>query len=83
MKKILHILVLPQMAGSQRISLEILKNLPDDEFEKHVLFGTEICGEKREECQRLFEAAGAKVIYLKTLKRAIGLSDFQALISIY
>lgn len=42
MKKILHILVLPQMAGSQRISLEILKNLPDDEFEKHVLFGTGI-----------------------------------------
>ena len=33
MKKILHILVLPQMAGSQRISLEILKNLPDDEFD--------------------------------------------------
>lgn len=83
MKKILHILVYPQMAGSQRISLDILRNLPDDEFEKYVLFGTEISGAKREECQRLFESAGVKVIYLNSLKRAIGLSDFKALIDIY
>ncbi len=83
MKKILHILVLSQISGSQRISLDILRNLPNDEFEKHVLFGTEIKGDKRQECQRLFEEAGVKVIYLNSLKRSIGLSDLSAATAIY
>lgn len=83
MKRILHIQVLPQMAGGQRMSLEILKSLPDQDFEKFVLFGTEITGEKRLECQRLFESAGVKVIYSSKLKRAIGLSDIGALFFIY
>lgn len=83
MKKILHIQVLPQMSGVQRISLDLLKSLPQDEFEKHILFGTEIEGEKRQECQRLFEAAGVKVIYLDCLKRSIGLSDLPAAVAIY
>lgn len=83
MKRILHIQVLPQMAGVQRISLEILKSLSDRDFEKFVLFGTEITGEKRLECQRLFESAGVKVIYSSRLKRAIGLSDIGALFFIY
>ena len=51
-KKILHILVLPQLAGSQRIALDMLRGFPDDEFEKHVLFSTEIDGVKRQECQQ-------------------------------
>jgi hypothetical protein len=37
MKKILHILVLPKLAGSQRISLKILEYLPNIEYEKYVL----------------------------------------------
>jgi len=71
------------MAGAQRISFEILKSLPDRDFEKFVLFGTEITGEKRLECQRLFESVGVKVIYSSKLKRTIGLSDIGALYFIY
>ena len=82
-KKILHILVLPQLAGSQRVALDILRSLPDDEFEKHVLFSTEIDGIKRQECQQAFEGAGVKVHYSKNLKRSICLSDLPALFEIY
>jgi hypothetical protein len=37
-KKILHIQVIPKLTGVQRVSLEILKSLPPDEYDKYVLF---------------------------------------------
>lgn len=83
MKKILHILVLPKLAGSQKISLEILKALPDDEFEKWVLFSADLDVGDKNECKIAFEKAGVKVIFSSKLKREICLSDVGAIIEIY
>lgn len=82
-KKILHILVLPKLAGSQMVALEILKSLSDECYEKWVLFSNvEDCGDKTE-CIRRFEQAGAKVVFSNNLKRSIGLKDFSATIELY
>lgn len=83
MKKILHILVLPKLAGSQRICLQILCSLPSTEYEKWVLFSNEVGGKERSECEEVFEAAGAKVIYSDYMKRNIGLKDIAATREIY
>lgn len=83
MKKILHILVLPKLTGVQRICLQILRSLPDSEYEKWVLFSNEVQGEERSECQKAFEAAGTKVIYSTNMKRAIGWKDIPAIWEIY
>lgn len=83
MRKILHIQVLPKLAGAQRASLEILKALPNEEYEKWILFSDTIdCGDKRE-CIRQFEAIGAKVIFSKKLRREICLQDIAATRELY
>ena len=83
MKKILHILVLPKMAGSQNVSFEILKSLPDNDYDKYVLFSdVEDCGD-RKECIKRFQEAGAKVLFSKKLKRNIGVHDIPATVEIY
>lgn len=83
MRKILHIQVLPKLSGVQKVSLEILKSLPNDEYEKWILFSDTIdCGDK-EECTRQFEAIGAKVIFSKKMKREICTQDFAATKELY
>lgn len=82
-KKILHILVLPKLAGSQMVALEILKSLPDECYEKWVLFSNvKDCGDKTE-CVRRFEQVGVKVVFSDKLKRNIGLKDFSATVELY
>ena len=49
MRKILHIQVVPKLSGVQKVSLEILKSLPNEEYEKWILFSDTIdCGDKEE-----------------------------------
>jgi UDP-N-acetylglucosamine:LPS N-acetylglucosamine transferase len=84
MKKILHILVLPILAGSQRISLEILKNLSGDEYTKYALFSNDIVDNNLKlKCIEEFENAGIKVLFSQNMYREIGLKDITALIEIY
>lgn len=82
-KRILHIQVLPLMSGVQKISLEIMRNLDEKEYEKYILFSDTDTGEKKAVCTRLFTEAGVNVIFSEKLKRSIGLWDFKALIEIY
>lgn len=83
MKKILHIQVLPKLSGAQKISLEIFKTLPNDQFEKWILFSDSTEAGDQQACIDAFEATGAKVILSSKLKRAIGISDFAATKEIY
>ncbi len=81
--KILHIQVYPKLSGVQRVSLEILKNLSDEEYDKYILFSDELdCGTP-DECIKAFEDIGVKVILSPKLRRSIGLSDFGAFKEIY
>ena len=83
MRKILHIQVLPKLSGVQKVSLEILKSLPNEEYEKWILFSDTIdCGDK-EECTRQFEAIGAKVIFSKKMRREICSQDLAATKELY
>lgn len=53
MKKILHIQVLPKLSGAQKISLEIMSNLPNDEYEKWILFANDgTVGDNKEMLQK-------------------------------
>ena len=55
--KIIHLQVIPKLSGVQRVSLEIMKQLPDSLYDKYILFGiTKDCGDK-EECLREFREA--------------------------
>jgi glycosyltransferase involved in cell wall biosynthesis len=82
--KILHILVLPQLAGAQRVSLETLKNLSNDEYEKSVLFSNDVIdNDVKIKCISEFEKAGAKILFSKYMYRKIGIKDIAAVIEIY
>lgn len=83
MQKILHIQVLPKMAGVQWFSYYILKSLPSSEYEKHILFSSDMDNENKKHCKKLFEQIGCKVIFLDSLKREICIRDIKALIDIY
>lgn len=85
MKKILHILVLPKLAGSQKIALEILQGLSGNEYEKWVLFSAkeDVSQAESDYCEEKFRQAGAKVLYSKYMKRAIGFKDIPATREIY
>lgn len=81
--KILHIQVLPKLSGVQRVSLEIMKGLPNDQYDKWVLFSNHTDVGNKEQCQEEFEKAGVKVIFSSKIKRAINFSDITATIEIY
>lgn len=82
-KKILHIQVLPKLSGVQKISLEILKSLPNDKYEKWILFSDVIDAGDKNACRNAFEKAGVKVLFSSTLKRDIGFGDIKATKEIY
>ena len=81
--KILHIQVLPKLSGVQRVSLEIMKSLPDSQYDKWILFSDSTDVGDREQCEREFRRAGVRVISSNKMKRAIGLSDIGAVREIY
>lgn len=82
-KKILHIQVLPKLSGVQRISLEIIRLLPNNEYDKYILFSNSTDKGDMSECIKQFELAGVKVLLSDNLKREICLSDFSAFVEIY
>jgi glycosyltransferase involved in cell wall biosynthesis len=84
MKKILHIQVLPKLTGVQRISLNILKNLSCNKYDKYILFSNNgIDDSLKSICREAFEQAGVKVLFSHALNREIGLRDVNAFIEIY
>ena len=81
--KIIHLQVLPKLSGAQNISLEIMRSLPDDSYDKYILFSDmEVNGDLKE-CVNRFKAAGCKVILSSYMRREIGLTDIKALIELY
>jgi hypothetical protein len=83
-KKILHIQVIPKLSGVQRISFEILRNLPATEYDKYVLFGNDFINKDlKEECVKTFQNAGIKVLFSKYMYRVISIQDIYAFIEIY
>ncbi len=82
-KKILHIQVLPKLSGAQKISLEIFKNLPSEQYEKWVLFSDSLDIGDKQACAAAFQECDVKVIFSSKLKRSIGLSDIGATKEIY
>ena len=81
--KIIHLQVIPKLSGVQRVSLEIMKQLPDSLYDKYILFGiTKDCGDK-EECLREFREAGCHIIIFPYMKREIGWNDFNAMLELY
>lgn len=82
-KKILHIQVLPKLSGVQKVSLEIMRGLPDEEYEKWILFSESTEKGNIEECIKQFELAGVRVILSSNLRREIGLKDLPAMLEIY
>jgi glycosyltransferase involved in cell wall biosynthesis len=83
MKKILHIQVLPKLSGVQRVSLTILKDLPNEEYDKWVLFSSDMDTETMQNCKIAFEKTGSKVLFSKKLHREIAWDDISAALEIY
>lgn len=78
MKNIVHVNVFSGLAGAQRVSLDILSNL-GDYYNKTVIFG----GDRNLATESLCKENGIRVIYVTTLKRNIGLHDFDAFWQLY
>jgi len=83
-KKILHIQVLPKLSGVQHISLDILKHISNEEYDKYILFGNDaIDNNLKLQCINEFEKIGVKVFFVKNLYRVIGFKDILAFLEIY
>ena len=74
-KKIAHVQVIPKLSGVQRVSLDILSNLPSY-YDKYIIFGGDYEAEKEliNECER----NKIKVIFIEDLRREISFRDFNA-----
>lgn len=80
-KKIAHVIVTPTMAGAQKISYEILKGLPDSEYEKYLICGVDKYIENADFFNK-FRAIGVHIIKVKNLKRDVGYHDFRCFIEL-
>lgn len=74
--------VLPIMSGVQRVSLELFKAMPR-EWDKYVMFSSDVSPEARAQCDKEFRDAGVTVIYSDHLGRAISHRDIKAIREIY
>lgn len=84
MKKILHIQCLAKLSGVQKISLEIMRNLSNAEFDKTILFSTSECSGDRLALEQAFSEAGCKIIYSENLVRELNpLKDLRVIKEIY
>ena len=84
MKKILHIQVYPKLSGVQRISLEIMKALPNEEFQKFILFANEPNNGNKLALESEFKKANVTILYSNNLVRELNLKkDFNAFKEIY
>jgi glycosyltransferase involved in cell wall biosynthesis len=82
-KKILHIQVLPKLTGVQRISLAIFRSLPDELYDKTILFGPAEAGGDARECFDSFREAGARVLTMPNLRRELSLRDVRAFVELW
>lgn len=86
--KIAHVQVIPKLSGAQLFSLSLLSSLPNDVYDKYIIFseGEAVTSQQKEEVITRFAEAGVTIIWLKSLRRDIGLHDIQCffeLISIF
>ncbi|MCL0009296.1 glycosyltransferase [Providencia rettgeri] len=79
MKKIIHILVIPQMTGCQQITYDILTSLPSDSYDKYVMCSGPIPQHFRD----VFEKNNITLIESKNLTREISLKDIYAFFELY
>ncbi len=79
MKKIIHILVIPQMTGCQQITYDILTSLPSDSYDKYVMCSGPIPQNFRD----IFEKNNITLIESKNLTREISLKDIYAFFELY
>ena len=77
--KVAHVLVFQKLAGSQVVSLNILKSLPNNVFDKYIIFG----GEANSEFELYFNKYNIKVLYIKSLGRNISKDDIKAFLELY
>lgn len=84
MKKILHIQVYPKLSGVQRISLEIMKALPNNEFQKYILFANDSDNGDKTALENEFKKTNVTILYSNNLIRELNpKKDFKAFIEIY
>ena len=86
--KIAHVQVIPKLSGAQLFSLSLLSSLPNDVYEKYIIFSESetVTSQQKEEVIARFADAGVTIIWLKSLRRNIGLHDVQCffeLVSIF
>lgn len=86
--KIVHVQVIPKLSGAQLFSLSLLSSLSSELYDKYIIFSADegVTLQQKEEVVTRFSEAGAKVIWLKSLRRSIGVHDVQCfwkLVSIF
>ena len=81
--KILHVHVLPILSGVQKVSLDILKKLDDNLYDKYVLFGPNCDSADFEFCINSFKKSNTKILFCQSLRREISLLDFFAIKELY
>lgn len=78
MKKIVHVITTPVMAGAQKVCFDILSRLPESDFDKYLICGLDQYINNDSFFQR-FSDIGVKVIKIPSLKRDIGLHDLRCI----
>lgn len=83
--KVVHIQVLPKMSGVQQFSYRLLSNLPDNKYEKYILFSSTESVSAFQKISLIdnFSSKNIKIIWLDSLKRDIGMHDFRCLLDLY
>ncbi len=83
MPKIAHVQVLPKLSGAQKFSLEILKNM--EGWERYIICsGSELVSlQQKEAFITAMKQSNIEIIWVKSLKRNIGLTDLVSLFEFY
>lgn len=71
------------LSGVQKVSLEILQNLSNEEYEKWILFSEDMDEDTKKKCKNEFENASVRVVFMQHLHREICISDVNAFYEIY
>lgn len=83
MDSIAHIQVLPKLSGAQLFSLNMLKNL-NVKNKYLICSGSEVVTEAQKEIfVREFEKAGVTIIWMKHLKRNVGIHDLKVILEFW
>ncbi|WHR51324.1 glycosyltransferase family 4 protein [Vibrio furnissii] len=79
--KIVHVQVTPKLSGVQQVSLDILKGLCDDYYDKYI-----ICGKLDKNSKQFvyeFEKANVHIIEVEEMLRDIGFKDVRLFFKLY